>query len=133
MMICGKVLAEKGLQALDAIAEGEDHATGATLVEVTRAKGQAVLVKILTNLDLDDVGSVVSVAVLQVLEYSSDADEDGDADHGKSKGGVLGLSAKDLGDDYAEDGEARNPGPDRDESKDCRKENSEPNALREPE
>ena len=89
-----------------------------------------MLVKILTNLDLDDVGSVVSVAVLQVLEYSPDADEDGDADHGKSKGGVLGLSAKDLGDDYAEDGETRNPGPDRDEPKDSGKENSEPNALR---
>ena len=35
----GKVLAEEGLQALDAIAEGEDDAAGATLVEVTRAKG----------------------------------------------------------------------------------------------
>ena len=35
----GEVLAEEGLQALDAVAEGEDDAAGATLVEVTRAKG----------------------------------------------------------------------------------------------
>ena len=89
-----------------------------------------MLVKILTNLDLDDVGSVVSIAVLQVLEYSSDADEDGDADHGKSKGGVLGLSAKDPGDDYAEDGETRNPGPNRNQPQQSGKENTEPNALR---
>ena len=40
------------------------------------------------------------------------------------------MSAKDLGDDYAEDGEAGDSSADRDEPKDSGKENSEPNALR---
>ena len=96
-----------------------------------RAEGQAVLIEVFTDFDFDDVGGVVSGAVLEVLKDAAYTDEDGDTDHGESKGGILGFAAEDPGDDDGEDGQSCDPGPDRDEAKDCGKEDAEPHALRE--
>ena len=125
----GKVLAKEGLEAFDAVAEGEDDAAGASLIEVARAEGEAVPIEVLPDLDFDDVGGVVGGTVLKILENATDADEDGDTDHGEGKGGVLGLAAEDPCDYDAEDGQPRDSCPDRDEAQDGGKENAEPDAL----
>ncbi len=126
----GQVLAEVHLELLDALDQGQDHLARPGGGEVGRAQGEDVRVQPLAQARLHAGGRPVGGHGPGVVEGATERDRDGHRDRRTDQGDER-RTGQDAAEQPAQEGQAGDPGGDRQETEQYRPRDPDPDSRRE--